>query len=93
MVSAVKLVITATLFRFALTDEQKAAIIFSNEREIAKKKNSSKKLKNYQYLTIEFQGEVSWKNEPQVATVLSILASLISAISKRSGANSDTNFK
>jgi len=52
-----------TLLRFALTNEQEAAIIFSDEREIAKTKSSSKKLKNYQYLTIEFQDEVSWKNE------------------------------
>ena len=51
------------LLRFALADAQEAAIIFSDEREIAKKKNSSKKLKNYQYLKIEFQDEVSWKNE------------------------------
>ena len=61
-----------TLFRFALTDEQKAVIIFSDEREIAKKKNSSKKLKNYQYLTIEFQDEVSWKNEWLAFLLLSI---------------------
>ena len=61
-----------TLLRFALTDEQKAAIIFSDEREIAKKKNSSKKLKNYQHLTIEFLGEVSWKNEWLAFLLLSL---------------------
>jgi uncharacterized protein YjbI with pentapeptide repeats len=61
-----------TLLRFALTDEQEAAIIFSDEREIAKKKNSSKKLKNYQYLKIEFQDEISWKNEWLAFLLLSI---------------------
>lgn len=61
-----------TLLRFALTDEQEAAIIFSDEREIAKKKNSSKKLNRYQYLTIEFQDEVSWKNEWLAFLLLSI---------------------
>jgi uncharacterized protein YjbI with pentapeptide repeats len=61
-----------TLIRFALKDEQEAAIIFSDEREIAKNKNSSKKLKNYQYLTIEFQDEVSWKNESLAFLLLSI---------------------
>lgn len=60
------------LLRFALTDEQEAAIIFSDEREIAKTKNSSKKLKNYQYLTIEFHDEVSWKNEWLAFLLLSI---------------------
>ncbi len=61
-----------TLLRFALTDEQEAAIIFSDERELAKKKNTSKKLKNHQYLTIEFQDEVSWKNEWLAFLLLSI---------------------
>jgi len=61
-----------TLLRFALTDEQKASIIFSDEREIAKNKNSSEKFKNYQYLTIEFQDEVSWKNEWLAFLLLSI---------------------
>ncbi len=61
-----------TLLRFALTDEQRAAIVFSDEREIAKKKKSSKKLSNYQYLTIEFQDGVSWKNEWLAFLLLSI---------------------
>ena len=52
-----------TLFRFALTDEQEAVIIFSDEREVAKNKSRARDLKNYQYLTIEFQDEVPWKNE------------------------------
>ena len=58
--------------RFALTNEQEAAIIFSDEKELAKKKNSSKKLKNYQSLTIEFENEVSWKNEWLAFLLLSI---------------------
>ncbi|MFC1883065.1 pentapeptide repeat-containing protein, partial [Thermodesulfobacteriota bacterium] len=61
-----------TLLRRALTDEQKSAIIFSDEREIAQKKSSAEKLKNYQYLTIEFQDEVSWKNEWLALLLLSI---------------------
>ena len=61
-----------TLLRFALTDEQEAAIVFSDEREIAKKKNNSKKLINHQYLTIEFQDEISWKNEWLAFLLLSI---------------------
>ena len=61
-----------TLLRRALTYEQKSAIIFSDEREIAQKKSSTEKLKNYQYLTIEFQDEVSWKNEWLALLLLSI---------------------
>ena len=60
------------LLRFALTDEQKAGIIFSDERKIAQKKCIAEKLKNYQYLTIEFQDEVSWKNEWLAFLLLSI---------------------
>jgi uncharacterized protein YjbI with pentapeptide repeats len=61
-----------TLLRFALTDEQKSFIIYSDEKEIEKKKSNSNKLKKYQHLTIEFHDEVSWKNEWLAFLLLSI---------------------
>ncbi len=60
------------ILRFALTDEQEPAIIFSDEREIAKKKDRSKNLENQQYMTIEFQNGISWKNEWLAFLLLSI---------------------
>jgi hypothetical protein len=61
-----------TLLRRALTDEQKSAIIFSDEIEMAQKKSVADKLQNYQSLTIEFQNQVSWKNEWLALLLLAI---------------------
>jgi uncharacterized protein YjbI with pentapeptide repeats len=61
-----------TILRFAITDQQEAAIIFSDEREIAKKKHNSNRSKNYQYLAIEFKDKLSWKNEWLAFLLLSI---------------------
>ena len=58
--------------RRALTEEQKSAIIFFDEREMAQKKSAAEKLQNYQSLTIEFQDQVSWKNEWLALLLLSI---------------------
>jgi uncharacterized protein YjbI with pentapeptide repeats/Na+-transporting methylmalonyl-CoA/oxaloacetate decarboxylase gamma subunit len=61
-----------TLLRIALTDEQKGAIIFSDEREMAQKNSRAKKSNDYQCLTIELKNEVPWKNEWMAFLLLSI---------------------
>ena len=56
----------------SLTEEQKAGIIFSDERKEAKKKKEAKVTQPFPYLEIEFQDTGPWKNEWLAALLMSI---------------------